>query len=100
MTRLRERLSRHHQSPGFAPWGRKRIWPNPGLASGRLSLKSALLLLSGPHDAGAAGRVRHDGAALWRCKHLFPTRLLEIPECGHAPLLGQPDEDFFLSIHK
>jgi pimeloyl-ACP methyl ester carboxylesterase len=39
-------------------------------------------------------------------QRLPQTRLLEIPECGHAPHRDQPDlvcaaiEDFFLSIHK
>lgn len=105
-TRLRERLSRHHRNPDSAFWGWNRIWLDPRFRSWSIefeigAITCPVLAMQGLLDEYATM------AQLYGIAQRLPqTRLLEIPECGHAPHRDQPDlvcaaiEDFFLSIHK
>ena len=87
---LRQRLARHHADVDSAFWGWNDVWLSPAFSSWSVadeigSIACPLLAVQGLDDAyGTLAQVR--GIA----RRVPQTRLLELPDCGHAPQRDQP----------
>ena len=88
---LRQRLAKFHDDPDSAFWGWNRIWLHPAFHDWSIerdiaSINCPLLAIQGLDDAyGTLEQIR--GIA----RHVPQTKLLELPDCGHAVHQDQPD---------
>ena len=89
-TDLRQRLSRHHDSPDSAFWGWNDIWLHPDFRHWSIepeisAIHCPLLAVQGLDDEyGTLAQIR--GIA----RQAPQTELLELPGCGHCPHREQP----------
>jgi len=88
---LRERLARYHADPDSAFWGWNDVWLMPAFRHWNIeaeleTIGAPLLAIQGLDDPyGTLEQVR----AIAR--RVLQTRLLELPECGHAPHRDQAE---------
>lgn len=91
-TDLRQRLSRHHDSPDSAFWGWNDIWLKPAFKRWSIeteigAITCPLLAVQGLDDEyGTLEQIR--GIA----RRVPQTQLLELADCGHSPHRDQPDK--------
>jgi pimeloyl-ACP methyl ester carboxylesterase len=89
-TDLPQKLSRYHDSADSAFWGWNHIWLQPAFRQWNIEteldrLRCPVLAIQGVDDQyGTLEQIR--GIA----RRHVPTRLLEMPECGHSPHRDQP----------
>ncbi len=87
---LREKLARHHRDPDAAFYGWNDAWLSPGFARWQITsslkyIRCPVLAVQGVDDAyGTMAQI--DGIA----QAVPGTRLLKLPQCGHAPHRDQP----------
>lgn len=88
---LRERMARHHDDPDSAFGGWSGAWLDPRFRSWSIedeiaSIACPVLAIQGLQDEyGTLEQIR--GIA----RRVPATRLLELPDCGHAPHRAQPE---------
>ena len=97
-TDLPQKLSRYHDSADSAFWGWNHIWLEPAFRQWNIEaelerLRCPVLAIQGVDDQyGTLEQIR--GIAR---KHV-PTRLLELPACGHSPHRDQPEKTIAESV--
>jgi pimeloyl-ACP methyl ester carboxylesterase len=90
-TDLRQRLAKYHDDPDSAFWGWNGIWLHPPFRNWSIeaeigAIACPLLAVQGVDDEyGTLEQIR--GIA----RRVAPTRLLELPQCGHSPHRDQPE---------